>query len=205
MLYSLLDQVDGFLFTGGNLTLVDRESGEVHAYYRTAKKVIEYAKKRKDERGIDFPILAICQGFELLGIYVNDDSKDVLKDVECVAKQRKTEWQKPLDEVRATWRLFRDFDQDIIEKMAEEPSVIHFHKWGFPLTDYLESKGFTEFFNLISINTLDNGVQFPTAFEAQRYPIYCVLYHPEYNMVLNKSDKTLRIANSFSKILSSQG
>ena len=82
----------------------------MHPYYRTAKKVIEYAIKSKKERGIDFPILAVCQGFELLGIYANEDSKDALKDVECIGKQRITEWHKPLDQVRTSFRTFRDFD-----------------------------------------------------------------------------------------------
>ena len=47
-LYQILEQVNGVLFTGGNLTLIDQESGETHAYYRTAKKIVEYSIKVKD-------------------------------------------------------------------------------------------------------------------------------------------------------------
>lgn len=42
-LYEVLEQLNGFLFTGGNLTLVDKETGATHPYYRTAKKIIDYA------------------------------------------------------------------------------------------------------------------------------------------------------------------
>lgn len=191
------------MFTGGNLTLINNETGEVHPYYSTAKKVIEYAIKSKKERGIDFPILAICQGFELLGIFASED-RNVLKEVECIGKQRVTEWHKPVDQVRTSFRTFRDFDQEIIERMAAEPHVVHFHKWGFPLADFEESKHFTSFFNLISCNTLDSGLKFPTAYEAKEFPFFCVLYHPEYNMVLNKNDTTLRIANSFSELINKE-
>ena len=91
-LQSVLEQIDGFLFTGGNLTLINRETGDTHPYYRTAKKVVDFAIKSKDERGIDFPILAVCQGFQVLGMYVNKDSKDILKDVECIYKSKQVDW-----------------------------------------------------------------------------------------------------------------
>jgi hypothetical protein len=48
------------LFTGGNLTLVDKETGEQHPYYKTAKLIVEYTVRVKEVQGIDFPILAIC-------------------------------------------------------------------------------------------------------------------------------------------------
>jgi hypothetical protein len=200
-LKATLEQLNGFLFTGGNLTLINRDSGEVHAYYRTAKKVIDFAIKSQDERGVSFPILAVCQGFELFGMYIHDDSKDILKDVECLFKTRKVDWAFPVAEVKKESRTFRDFDQDIIEKMAAETHVIHFHKWGFPIDDFHSSAHFTRFFKLVSTDTLESGLQYPTAYEAHKYPFYCVLYHPEYQLMLNRNDTTVAIANSFSSLL----
>ena len=41
-LYALLDQINGFYFTGGPLEMFS-ESGESHVYYETAKKIYRYA------------------------------------------------------------------------------------------------------------------------------------------------------------------
>lgn len=61
------------------------------------------------------------------------------------------------------------------------------------------------FLKLLSIDTLDDGLKFPTAFEAHNYPIYCVLYHPEYQMTMNHSETIMNIARSFSSILLIEG
>lgn len=58
-LVALLDQINGVLLTGGALTLVDDE-GNLHPYYETAKRVIEYSKMKKDVQGEDWPILGVC-------------------------------------------------------------------------------------------------------------------------------------------------
>jgi hypothetical protein len=59
-LYEILDQVNGVLFTGGNLTLVDKQTGEKHPYYKTSKLILEYCMRLKDTKGVELPILAIC-------------------------------------------------------------------------------------------------------------------------------------------------
>ena len=43
-LYPLLDSINAVLFTGGGMPLVDRETGEQSVYYKTAKKIFNYAK-----------------------------------------------------------------------------------------------------------------------------------------------------------------
>ena len=43
-LYELLDSINGVFFTGGAMPLIDRESGEQSTYYKTAKKIFNYAK-----------------------------------------------------------------------------------------------------------------------------------------------------------------
>ena len=64
--------------------MIDKTSGEQHPYYKTAKFVVEYCIAQKDRHGIELPILAICQGFELIGIVACQDSKDLLKNVSVI-------------------------------------------------------------------------------------------------------------------------
>lgn len=59
-LYPILDNINGVFFTGGGLNLIDEESGNIHQYYKTAKKIFEYSKRKKDDEGLEFTLLGIC-------------------------------------------------------------------------------------------------------------------------------------------------
>jgi gamma-glutamyl-gamma-aminobutyrate hydrolase PuuD len=67
-LLNLLPQINGVLFTGGALELIDADSGTPHPYYVTAKKIVMYSKYLKDVKNEDFPIMGICQGIEVIGV-----------------------------------------------------------------------------------------------------------------------------------------
>ena len=45
---------------------------------------------------------------------------------------------------------------------------------------------------------MSTGLRYPTGFEANNYPIWSVLYHPEYQMFMHRNEVTLSIAGSFS-------
>jgi gamma-glutamyl-gamma-aminobutyrate hydrolase PuuD len=42
-LAELLPEINGVLLTGGVLELKDKKTGEMHPYYKTAKRIFEYA------------------------------------------------------------------------------------------------------------------------------------------------------------------
>jgi hypothetical protein len=62
-LLELLPQINGVLFTGGGLTLINKTTGEWHPYYQTARVIFHYAKQQKDRHNLNFPIYGICQGY----------------------------------------------------------------------------------------------------------------------------------------------
>ncbi len=74
-LYPLLKSLNGIYFTGGPLDLFDKKTGEMSVYYKTARKIIKWAITR-NSRGFHFPIFAICQGFEIMPLVMNDDKWD---------------------------------------------------------------------------------------------------------------------------------
>ena len=59
-LLDLLPQINGVLFTGGGLVLVDPLTKEQHPYYVTAKKIFNYSKFMKDVKNETWPLLGIC-------------------------------------------------------------------------------------------------------------------------------------------------
>lgn len=46
-LAKLLPKINGVLFTGGSLDLINTETGEHHPYYTTSKRIFEYSQKLK--------------------------------------------------------------------------------------------------------------------------------------------------------------
>ena len=92
-LYELLDSINGVFFTGGAMPLIDRETGEQSTYYQTAKKIFNYAKNQKDEHGIEFPIMGICQGFEVIHYLVNEDARDTLSNVVIYGQSTTLKWE----------------------------------------------------------------------------------------------------------------
>ena len=179
-LYEILEQINGVYFAGGLLTLIDPVTGDTHPYYRTAKKIIDFSINLQDKHGIVFPILGICQGQYVLALHASGDQKDLLKEVSSSPNQSKVEWAWPTDQVRLQSNLFSEFDQAIIEKMESEEHTKHLHTLGITLEDFEQSAKLKDFFKIISYDTTSAGVRYPSGLEAKNYPIWCVLYHPEY-------------------------
>lgn len=57
-IHEVLDQVNGVLFTGGDILQYNPETGEYHTYYIAAKEVIEYVISKNDQ-GDYFPLFGI--------------------------------------------------------------------------------------------------------------------------------------------------
>ena len=55
----LLARVNGVFFTGGDIDLYNKETGEPHPYTVTAKKILTYTKHLNDN-GVHFPIVGVC-------------------------------------------------------------------------------------------------------------------------------------------------
>lgn len=95
-LYELLDQINGVFFTGGATYLFDDETGAPlmdSEYWITANRIFNYAKRQKDEFGIDFPLFGICQGFELLNALANEGHPETLSEITIYGESRPVNWQ----------------------------------------------------------------------------------------------------------------
>ena len=59
-LEALLDSINGVFFAGGSTWKTMDWKSEDTPFYHTAKRIWNYMKRQKDEKGIDFPIVGIC-------------------------------------------------------------------------------------------------------------------------------------------------
>ena len=204
-LLQLLPHLSGVLLTGGNIDfLVHPETKEQHPYYKTVRTIAHYAMRLKDEKGEDFPIIGVCQGFQILTMIVAGDEY-TLEDILIRGENRKKTWKVANPKTDSV--MFSKFEDDLIRGFESDPYCVHFHQWAISTPKFNSYPGLAREFKILQTDTL-NDVEFVCAYEGVRYPFYAVLYHPEYQTLpstemfkFNNCDETLRIYKHLSQLV----
>eukprot|EP00347_Sterkiella_histriomuscorum_P003664 403363421 len=207
-LIKILDSINGVLLTGGNVVLIDPETKEFHQYYKTVSAIIHYAMRAKDTRQDSFPILGICQGFQILSMVIAGDI-NTLEDIKVIGQNRKKVWK--VADPRSNSKLFSRFEEDLIKAFEEQELCVHFHNYAFSVEKFNSLPNLADQLLLLQTDILDDGTEFVSGFEAKNYPFYAVLYHPEYQQYkpnsmfkFNKCDETLRIVKHLTALMFEQ-
>lgn len=116
------------------MTLVDKETKEVHPYVKTASKIVAYSKYVKDEKKETFPVLGICQGLEVIGVILNKGEIEVLDRIVEYGVNRNVNWK--VDPKKES-QLWKDFEREVVEYMAQHPSVLHAHTYSISVETYM--------------------------------------------------------------------
>ncbi|CDW89591.1 gamma-glutamyl hydrolase 1 [Stylonychia lemnae] len=208
-LLDLLAKINGVLFTGGALVLINRKTKEQSQYYKTAKFIFNYCLERKDKYNEHFPIFGNCQGFQVLTLIVANDNIDILEKFPALSNNRRVRWAFPNNEVKKESKFFENFSQELIDKMANNNLAYHAHFFAIHSRFYQEIESLRKFFKVIATDTLIFGFSpYTTIIEAHDYPIYAILFHPEYqlqnytgwlSLATNKNEDTIQIANLISE------
>ena len=177
-LYQLLSRINGVYLTGGGLTLIDPESGEQHQYYKTAKKIYEFSIRQKEQMGLLFPVFGICQGLEALSMLTSADNPAILQPIFYENTQRKITWN--VSDPQTGTRMYRGFSQESLKMMAEQDIQFHYHGYGVRYQDYLSNRQMRNFFTVNAIDYDHADKPYVVSMEAKDYPIYAVMFHPEY-------------------------
>lgn len=167
-MHSILDSLDGILWTGGNI-----ENHNVHSQqtFMTYMYLIEFTYYYAIERNKTkhFTIVGICQGFEILGLLcVNSKiTYDYFKTLHKTTK-------KGLSSLTINTTLFTKKELDY---MKTNNVVIHNHYYGFdvnkPVTHELKKCA-----KILSIDSYGQG-KFINMFKYKQYPFYGMMFHPE--------------------------
>jgi len=176
-LVSILDSINGVLFTGGDASLweYDMETNDMEFsnFTQRAIFVLRYAIHLND-KGIHFPVYGICQGHEIIamGIAGNPHVIDHYRHPGQLDTVELTEFGKRSRQ----WSNMPDHVADFIHKRR---SMFYNHRYGFNMSLLVENSVLHDFFEITAKGRDDNGKEFIAGLEAKNYPIYTVQYHPE--------------------------
>lgn len=197
------------LFTGGGLELFNNRTKTWSAYFQTAKRIFEFSKAEKTVKGRNFPILGICQGYEVLGIIANNDDPRTLSYQKSFDVMQSVEWLRNPAETQ----MFKDFESNLLQRMESENLVYHFHEWcvGLDKIQAQTEKGANNRIEIISAEKhSDPDVTLVSAFQFTSLPIFASMYHPEYVLATSVegsslkfpvTEETMQIRNNFAKLL----
>ena len=93
--------------------------------------------------------------------------------------------------------------------MENKDILYHLHHRGIPLHYYDKFPILNEFFDILSLNTFEDGTIVSTC-EAKKYPIYLTQYHPEIvyepaqDILANREPEAFRIAFEFSNFFATE-
>jgi len=172
VLVSLLQSVNGILFTGGENTLLPSTK-----YFQTASKIFDWAKKANDA-GDFFPVWGTCQGFQLLSILAAQDQSVLLHN-----RYDSMNYSIPLNLTNGatTSRFFSSLPPDVVTTLTTQPVTENLHYNGVLPSSYQSNANLHSFFNLLSTNNDRKGLPFGSTIEGWKYPFYAVQWHPERN------------------------
>ncbi|XP_068199647.1 gamma-glutamyl hydrolase-like [Antennarius striatus] len=163
----LFSSVNGILFPGGSANI--SSSG-----YATAAKTFYNLAVEANDRGDYFPVWGTCLGYQMLTLLTSGER--LLSSTNTSAVSLPLNFT---DAVKDS-RLFRDFPSDLMDDLATEPLTENSHRWSVTLSTHKKNEALNKFYKVLSTNTVQ-GIEFVSTVEANHYPIYGTIWHPEKN------------------------
>ncbi|XP_050797146.1 gamma-glutamyl hydrolase-like isoform X2 [Gopherus flavomarginatus] len=174
------------LFPGGGVDLKTSE------YSRIARIFYNKALTAND-KGDYFPVWGTCLGYEELTYLTSGDILLTWTNTEDFAL--------PLNFTTAAKdsRMFKNFPDDLLQKLATESLTAHFHHWSLSMQNFTQNAKLRNFYKVLTTNT-HADVEFISTMEAHKYPIYGVQWHPEKNPFEWKNSSSIPHSASAMKV-----
>lgn len=152
--------VNGVLIPGGAARLAPG-----HTFFDVAARVIDLATDANEKKKKHFPILAICLGFEALGVHLSGNSSLLSAfDAEDTAA--------PLyfTEAAERSRLFGSMPRKVRESLASKPFARESHSWGISLTSFEAEEKLKENLEVLSLSSDPEGRVYVSSMEHKTLP-----------------------------------
>ena len=127
----------------------------------------------------------------------SNDKKDLLQDLKRDDVQRQVTWQwNTTDQIQRQAKMFSEFESSLLTHMKNDMITFHYHSYGVSLEDYQQIPSLNNFFKLLSTDVAENGVTYITGLQSNNFPIYALMYHPEYQVMDFESEHTFNVVKN---------
>lgn len=108
---------------------------------------------QENDNGRHFPLFGICQGFEILHLLANnDDFADTMTNVDIYSQSRRLTFM-DLEPKTSSRLLFKDFPEELLEKMAARNLALHAHDWVISIDAYNRKQQLRDFYKILATDT----------------------------------------------------
>lgn len=169
-----LDKINGVVLPGGAVPIFD-ENGELSFYSKKVKVILEKTKEL-NERGVHFPIWAICLGFQVIaGIEAPYNDTVALNAFDAVDTSDRVVFK--VDPTVS--RMYRSIPENLLNAIQSEGITYNSHHDGVYPSVFDKYASLKNNYHIVTTSTDRQGVEYVASFEHKRYPIYSLQYHPE--------------------------
>ncbi|XP_043545233.1 gamma-glutamyl hydrolase-like isoform X1 [Chiloscyllium plagiosum] len=173
----LLHSINGVLFPGGVASVLNSRYAEISA-------IIYNFTLKANDKGVHFPVWAICLGFQELIVLTSGEN--------ILTRTNTINLALPLNFTKAGLhsRTFKNFPKNLLQALQIRPLTGHYHYWGVSMKNFTNNKKLNNFYRILTTNMDNQRVEYVSTVEAIKYPIYAVQWHPErspyeWNATLN--------------------
>ncbi|XP_030745262.1 gamma-glutamyl hydrolase A-like isoform X2 [Sitophilus oryzae] len=187
----VVNYTNGLLFPGGG-TYFNETGGYGEAATHLYNIALEY-----NDNGIYYPIWGSCLGLQALMYAALNGTKDIR--VDCSLKNIAV----PLEfsDGYQSSKLFSLVPKDVIQTLKSKNCTYNQHRYCLTKA-VLKENDLLNDWNILATNKDDNGLEFISAMEHRKYPVYGVQFHPEKNQFEFKKGKGF--PHSFDSIKTAQ-
>ena len=169
----ILKSINGILLPGGSAPLFPKDSG-----YAVVSELVFNKAKEMNDKGIYFPIMGICLGFETLHALASDGHPGIITPFDA------ENMPVPLNLTKHAFesRIFDGLNKKLMQSLMFEPVTLNMHKMGISPEVYKTDKNLINMFRVLSTNLDYKGKEFVSSVEGIDYPFYGLQWHPEKNI-----------------------
>jgi hypothetical protein len=103
-------------------------------------------------------LTGICQGFEVLATLASGDKPELLRHLEYEDVNRKVYWSfNSTDDIKSNSRLFANFEDNLLQVMADTEHAFHYHTLGVSVSDFNSIAPLNQFFKVLSTDRTIEG------------------------------------------------
>ncbi|XP_065211986.1 gamma-glutamyl hydrolase A-like [Planococcus citri] len=177
----ILNSLNGVLVPGGATKI---EPG--HPFYDAFTTIVRISEKM-NQRGIYFPILSVCWGFEAM-VTLYNGHKDLQTHCNVIRENYPLKFEPKFTESL----LFSRIDHQTYINLKYFPTTVNAHYWCTTQRNFTRSH-LDKTWKITSTSVSSRGLKFIATIEHKKYPFIAVQFHPE--RAIFEWDDTLNIVH----------